>query len=32
MNMTNSFIVHRAAYIGRDGPKLSVPQQFFKTQ
>ena len=30
--MTNSFIVHRAAYIGRYGPKLSFSQQFFKTQ
>ena len=30
--MTNSFIVQRAAYIGRHGPKLSFPQQFFKTQ
>ena len=30
--MTNSLIVQRAAYIGRHGPKLSFPQQFFKTQ
>ena len=32
MNITNSFIVHRAAYIGRYRPKLSVPRQFFNTQ